>query len=135
MISIIIPTYRRPHLLKRAIASAISQTIEEHTALEVIVVDDDPASMALSAIAEVFPISENIIFKYIKTAAGLNGTAHARNSALKAAEGEWVVFLDDDDCLLPNGVDKMLSAAKTNGSHFCAGNFLTVTENAEGVET
>lgn len=133
MISILISTHRRPHLLKRAIASAVSQKLEEHTGLEVVVVDDDPSSLALAAIAEVLPIPEKVSFKYIKRAEGLNGTANARNSALRAAEGEWVLFLDDDDCLLPGSVEKMLFAAKKNEAHFCAGNFLTIKENADGI--
>lgn len=90
LISIIIPTYNRPHLLPRAVKSALEQTVED---LEVIVVDDaSPAHVNLPEHPQlrIVRLSEN------------SGGAAARNAGAMAARGRWVAFLDDDDQLLPH---------------------------------
>jgi hypothetical protein len=88
-LSIIIPTRDRPQLLPRAVQSALSQTM---TDLEVIVVDDastQPVDLAADPRLRVIRLSTS------------RGGAGARNVGTEAAQGRWIAYLDDDDCLLP----------------------------------
>ena len=100
ILSIIIPTYNRPHFLPRAVKSALQQTIEE---VEVIVVDDgsdEPVSLTEHSRLKVIRLSKNSV------------NAVARNVGLKAAQGQYVTYLDDDDQLLPNMAQVSLDALK-----------------------
>ncbi|MEB3217462.1 MAG: glycosyltransferase family 2 protein [Nostocales cyanobacterium 94392] len=98
LLSIIIPTYNRPHFLPRAVNSALQQTVEN---IEVIVVDDgsdEPVNLPKNLRLQVIRLPEN------------SGNAVARNVGLKAAKGEYVTYLDDDDQLLPHMAKVSLDA-------------------------
>jgi len=85
-ISVIIPTYNRYELLKRALASVYTQTYQPK---EVIVVDDGSTD-ATCNIKNDFP---NII--YIRQEN--KGVSGARNTGIKKASCQWMAFLDSDD--------------------------------------
>jgi GT2 family glycosyltransferase len=89
-ISIIIPTYNRPHLLPRAVKSALEQTVDD---VEVIVVDDaSPAHVNLP---------EHPRLRIVRLSVN-SGAAAARNAGALVARGRWITYLDDDDQLLPH---------------------------------
>lgn len=85
-ISVIIPTYNRFEVLKRALKSVMSQS---HQAEEIIVVDDGSDDKT-SQITKYFP---NITYIYQKN----SGVSSARNSGIRSAKYEWIAFLDSDD--------------------------------------
>lgn len=93
LLSIIIPTHNRPHLLPRAVRSALGQTF---TDLEVVVVDD--ASKELVQAADLTDDSRLRVIRLDSS----HGASGARNIGVRAARGRWVMFLDDDDCILPH---------------------------------
>ncbi|MGC1307863.1 MAG: glycosyltransferase [Phormidesmis sp.] len=100
LLSIIIPTYNRPHLLPRSVQSALGQTFED---LEVIVVDDgspQPVDLPDNRRLSVVKLPKN------------RGIAATRNAGLRAAKGRYVTFLDDDDQLLPTMAEVALAALK-----------------------
>lgn len=97
-LSIIIPTHNRPHLLPSAVQSALAQTYQD---LEVVVVDD--------ASSEPVQLPEDPRLRIIRLEQGVGG-AGARNVGTRAANGRWVTYLDDDDCLLPHMAEVSLSA-------------------------
>ena len=94
-VSIIIPTYKRPDNLARAINSVLNQT---YTNIEVIVVDDNDPNMVYREETEklMAQYSECKNIKYIRHSRNSNG-AVARNTGYTYAEGEYIGFLDDDD--------------------------------------
>lgn len=98
--SIIIPCYNRAHFIGGAIESVLRQTYQS---FEIIVVDDGSTDETAQAVA-VYPQVQLI-------RQSNSGTAAARNTGLGAARGEYVVFLDSDDLLLPDalqiGVDAL----------------------------
>jgi glycosyltransferase involved in cell wall biosynthesis len=86
LISVIVCTYNRPEMLRRALRSVFDQQFENY---EVIVVDDgsdEPAS------ADIRP-SDGIRIIRIEH----QGVGAARATGLKAARGEFVAYCDDDD--------------------------------------
>lgn len=90
LLSIIIPTHNRPHLVPRAVKSALEQTMDD---LEVIVVDDastGPIDLPSHPRLRLIRLPES------------RGGAGARNVGTDAACGRWVTYLDDDDRLLPH---------------------------------
>lgn len=98
LLSIIIPTYNRPHLLLRAVESALGQTVQD---LEVIVVDD------ASTPPVELPSYPKLQVIHLPTS---RGGAGARNVGTEAARGRWVTYLDDDDRLLPHMAAVSLAA-------------------------
>lgn len=98
LLSIVIPTRDRHHLLPRAVKSALEQTLED---LEVIVVDD--------ASAQPVQLPEHPQLRVIRLSASRGG-AGARNVGTEAARGQWIAYLDDDDRLLPHMATVSLEA-------------------------
>ncbi len=97
-LSIIIPTHNRPELLRRAVASALGQTV---TDLEVLVVDDGstPAvDLPPQARLRVIRLEPN------------QGGAMARNQGALSASAQWITYLDDDDVLQPTMAATALAA-------------------------
>jgi hypothetical protein len=90
-VTVVIPAYRRPDMVERAVRSVLSQ---ERPADEVIVVDDasgdDTGARAESLGARVIVHEQNA------------GEGGARNTGLRAARHEWVALLDCDDEWLPS---------------------------------
>ena len=90
-ISVVIPTYNRKQLLKRAIDSVFNQTLFPK---EIIVVDDGSTDGTKDWILDKYPD-----INYIQQ--NNNGVSSARNVGIKAAKGLWISLLDSDDEWLP----------------------------------
>jgi GT2 family glycosyltransferase len=97
-VSIIIPTFDRPHLLSRAVESARLAG----TGVEVIVVDDASSDSTAGLCANLQGI------KYVRLDRN-QGVAGARNIGLLESTAEFIAFLDDDDLRLSNSLDHQLS--------------------------
>ena len=86
-ISVVIPTYNRVDFITKAIESVLNQSIRVD---EIIVVDDgstDETAQTLKRFDEITYIYQNN-----------SGVSSARNRGIKASSGEWITFLDSDDC-------------------------------------
>lgn len=106
LVSCIIPSYKRSDTLVRAIKSALNQTYEN---VEVLVVDDningDEYSIALKEIIHQFGREPRV--RLISQEKHING-AEARNAGVRASNGEYIAFLDDDDEWLPNKIERQM---------------------------
>lgn len=91
-LSIIIPTFKRPEGISRALASVEHETVKGME-IEIIVADNDPLASAKDFIAKYIATSKTDI-KY--THVPQPGVSNARNGAMKVARGRYVLFLDDD---------------------------------------
>jgi glycosyltransferase involved in cell wall biosynthesis len=101
VISVIIPTYNRAHLVGRAIRSVLAQTFQDW---ELIVVDDGSSDNT----EEVVCSFQDPRICYISHEVNRGGSA-ARNTGIKVARGEYVSFLDSDDEWLPEKLEKQLA--------------------------
>ena len=114
-ISAVIPTRGRPEFLRRAVLSALAQTLRE---IEVVVVVDgvDPATMAV--LQELTPQDSRLRVLALPYSVG---GSDARNRAVDAAVGEWIAFLDDDDEWLPGKLQAQLAAVLAATAPFLIG--------------
>ena len=106
LVSVIIPTFKRPDTLDRAIKSVLAQTYPN---VEVIVVDDndpDTEGRALTE-AKMALFADEPRVRYIKHECNKNGSA-ARNTGARVALGEYIAFLDDDDEFLPCKIESQI---------------------------
>lgn len=109
LVSIITPLYNCEKYLERCINSVINQTYD---CFELILVDDGSTD-ASGIIAQKYENKCKKI-KYIKKCNG--GPASARNVGLFNASGMYVAFLDADDYLKPDYLQKMVSAVESNNA-------------------
>jgi glycosyltransferase involved in cell wall biosynthesis len=106
LVSVIIPTFRRPQLVKRAVINVLSQTLRE---IEVIVVIDGPNQETLVTLSEI----EDARLKVIELPTN-QGCFAARFAGVKAASAEWVAHLDDDDEWMPQKLELQLAIGKAS---------------------
>lgn len=92
----IIPTYNRPDILKRAIETCISQTYKD---IEIIIVDDTKKSQQ-----EMIDSYHDDRIVYMHNA-NPQGSPIARNIGISQAKGEYIAFLDDDDEWMPEKIE------------------------------
>jgi glycosyltransferase involved in cell wall biosynthesis len=107
LVSIIIPTRNRAHLLERALG-AVRRQVDVH--FEAIVVDDGSIDATSRVVGET---ADNRI-RYIRNSSA-TGVSAARNRGITAASGEWLAFLDDDDLWAPEKLTLQLRAAAQSG--------------------
>lgn len=100
--AVIVTRGRRPKLLSKAIESVANQT---HDAIELVVVDDSPEMVSERVAAEWDDALD------VRCLAGDGeGVTAARNRGLRAANGQFVAHLDDDDRWLPEKTARQLEA-------------------------
>ena len=103
LVSVVIPTRDRPYLVARAVHSALTQSLHK---IEVIVVVDGPDDATLQVLnqiddprLEVCTLSRHL------------GPSDARNAGVRAAQSQWIAFLDDDDEWFPQKLEIQLQTA------------------------
>lgn len=99
-VSVVIPTFNRAHLLRRALDSVLGQTHPPH---ELIVVDDGSTDETASLIRHRYP---NVSYLYQSN----SGVSSARNRGIKEATGRWIALLDSDDEWLAHKLARQLEA-------------------------
>ncbi|MCC6457182.1 MAG: glycosyltransferase family 2 protein [Caldilineaceae bacterium] len=103
-ISVIIPTYNRSPLLRRAVSSVLSQTFAD---FELLIVDDHSSDDTAEAVAE---FNDSRIH-YIRHEEN-RGSSATRNTGIRHARGELISFLDDDDEYLSCALAEICNAFK-----------------------
>lgn len=99
-VSVIIPTYNRPKTLKLAVQSVIAQGF---AAMEIIIVDDASDAVYAEDIRKVSTLGSNIS---LVTHKERQGASACRNTGIAYCAGEYLLFLDDDDILLPHMIHR-----------------------------
>jgi glycosyltransferase involved in cell wall biosynthesis len=98
-VSVIIPTYNRATLVKRALESVLAQRFQD---FEVIVADDGSTDDTAAVVAAYAPRVKLLSLPH----SGLPSVA--RNAALREASGELIAFLDSDDQCLPERIERQV---------------------------
>ncbi len=104
MITVVIPVYNRPTLVKRALESVLNQTLKPS---EIIVVDDGSTDETQSVLKSYKDKIKVITQKN-------SGVSVARNRAIIEAKYPWITFLDSDDEWREDKLEKQFSYHKNN---------------------
>lgn len=114
LVSVYLPTHNRAALLRCAISSVLAQ---EYSNLELIVVDDASTDGTAAVLSEATEADPRVrVLKRDRAA----GPAAARNLAIRAARGDFITGLDDDDRMLPDRVGTLLAAYRDEYSLVCS---------------
>lgn len=97
LVSVIIPTYNRKDLLRRAISSVVEQTYNN---IEIIIIDDD-SDEPIRDVVSSFNIDDLHLIEHDEN----KGGSAARNTGIARANGEYLAFLDSDDEWLPEKIE------------------------------
>lgn len=124
VVTIAIALYNNAAYVKRCVESVLSQTYQS---LEIIIVNDGSTDNSLQECACYKSMPSVVIID--KPNGGLSST---RQTALDAATGEYICFIDADDYLLPTHVENMLKKMREENSDICICS--TRFEDAEGNE-
>ena len=106
-VSVIVPTYNRAVSLRRALISVLEQTLAP---FEIIVVDDGSSDASANMIQHTFP---DVRYVYQRHA----GVSAARNRGVRAAQADWIAFLDSDDAWEPTKLERQAEALRTHPGH------------------
>ena len=124
MISVVIPLYNK----EKSISASLSSVLEQKCSVpfEIVIVDDGSTDGSAEIVLELASKHKNI--HYVKQENA--GPAAARNKGIEQSHGEWIMFLDADDLLLPNALETLYKTA-TQGSDisFACGNFYVISKD------
>lgn len=113
-ISVIIPVYNSKTFLKECVNSVLTQTYQN---FEVLLIDDGSTDGSSKICDDLEKIDKRIkVFHK-----GNEGVSSARNLGIEKAKGDYIAFVDSDDYLLSNYLNKLLYAIEITNSDiaFC----------------
>ncbi len=122
IVSICIPTYNRKEYLRETIDSILTQTYKD---FEIVIVDDGSTDGTEEMIKELdFPIT----YYWQQN----SGDAAARNKLIELAKGKYISFIDSDDLLMPDAIERLISVMETeNGEVIVYGSYYRIDENGK----
>lgn len=110
LISVIMPVYKTEEIyLRRAIESAIHQSYQN---LEIVIVDDG-APETCAKLLDIYAENDERVQVLHKINGGVSS---ARNHGLKVATGDYILFMDSDDELENNAIEKLVEISKNTCS-------------------
>lgn len=126
MITVIIPSYNRAHLLEKILPTYLQKNVSK-----ILLIDDastDNTSEIIKKIEKNIPELE-----YIRLEKN-SKQVFAKNVGIEKTKTEWVYFGDDDSVLLPGSLDKLLETCLLNDADICGGKALYQDKEDDIVE-
>lgn len=122
-ISVCIPVYNTEQYIRRCLESLFSQTIVH--LIEIILVDDcsqDNSIIIAETVIKEYPklVPQISIIRHTKN----KGPSAARNTALSIAKGKYILFVDSDDYVKENYIEKLYKAAEQNIADITVCNYI-----------
>ena len=116
IVTVVIPTYKRPDRIVRAVKSVLNQTYNN---IEIIIVDDNGINteMANRTWKELENIVDNHKVKYFCNEVN-SGGSYSRNVGLINSSGKYITFLDDDDEIMPEKIKKQVNLLEKLGDKY-----------------
>lgn len=123
-VSIVVPVYNVEKYLNRCLNSLLQQTCKE---IEIILIDDGSTDKS-AGICDKASLKD----KRVKVIHKKNqGAGCARNTGLEYATGEYIYFVDSDDYIHPNAVEKLYENAKNKNVDICFAQMYFVNEKGK----
>jgi glycosyltransferase involved in cell wall biosynthesis len=107
LVSIVVPVFNRLHYLRSAIASVLTQTLEDW---ELLLADDGSGSETLAYLGELETLPQVKVLRLPHC----GNPAIVRNVALRHARGEYLAFLDSDDVWAPTKLEIQIASLRSN---------------------
>ena len=101
MISVIIPVYNKDRQIIDCLNSVINQTYKNY---EIIIINDGSTDQSERKILDFIENKQNVKYIFQKN----QGVSSARNTGIKAARGEYIVFIDADDYIDNDYFEKLM---------------------------
>lgn len=121
-VSVIIPVYNDEKYLEQCVMSAVNQT---YSNLEIILIDDGSTDSSPIICEQLKEKDERIRVLHKQN----GGVGSSRNAGLSMATGEYVLFIDDDDWIEADHIEKLFNLLKKNDADIAIGNFMVFKEN------
>jgi len=118
LISVIIPLYNAEKFLAWTLESVKNQTLKNFECLIV----NDGSTDSSAEIALKFVRADRQRFRLLRHACN-SGPSASRNTAIRAALGEFICFLDSDDLMMPESLEKRVAAIIEANNEFVAGSY------------
>lgn len=106
-VSVIVPVYNSEKYLNKCIDSILNQTLKE---IELILVNDGSTDRSRKILEEYSEMDDRVIVLNIKN----GGPARARNKGIKIAKGKYLSFVDSDDYIDGDFLEKLYNTADNN---------------------
>ncbi len=107
-VSVIVPVYNVENYLRECLQSLVDQTLAE---IEILVINDGSPDNSQAIIDEFAAAHPDRIRPFVKENGGLSD---ARNFGLARARGDFIAFVDSDDYVAPDMMEKLYNAAITD---------------------
>lgn len=127
MISVIMPVYNMEQYLERCLKSVVKQT---YSNLEILLINDGSSDKS-GDICEQWAKQDRRIRVFHKENGGLSD---ARNWGLEYAKGEYLCFVDSDDYMEPDMLEKLLNALEKNAAEIAVCNFVYEYLDGQGCQ-
>ena len=122
LVSVVIPCYNARRFLSETLESALAQT---YPYIEIIVVDDGSTDGTTELI--------RAYVDRVKAEFGPNrGASAARNQGTTLAAGEFIQYLDADDLLVPDAIERRVAALQSVGADVAYSDWEKLVENSRG---
>ncbi len=120
-ISVIIANHNNAEFLSDCLSSVVNQAFRD---LECIVIDDGSTDNSREIITDFATRDSRIKTLFIEN----SGVSAARNAGLDIAGGEWIAFLDSDDCFFPDMLGLLHGAGLANNADIVGAGAFTVRD-------
>lgn len=124
LISVVVPVYKVEAFLNKCMESIVSQSYNN---LEIILIDDGSPDHC-PELCDAWAKRDARIKVIHKTNGGLSS---ARNAGLDICTGEYIAFVDSDDWIKPNMIQRMLEVIERENADICACNIVSCYPNKE----
>ena len=108
LVSVIIPAYNSEKYIAGAVRSVLAQSYEN---IELIIVDDGSEDGTTGVLSGILSGGA-----YTLISLPHSGQSAARNAGVNAAHGKWIYFLDSDDLITPDAIEKLVSAGEAHSA-------------------
>ena len=123
-VSICIPTYNRKEYLREALDSILAQTYKDY---EIVIVDDGSTDGTEEMIKNT---GYDVRYYWVNH----KGQSAARNKLIELAQGRYITFLDSDDLLYPDIVERLMDTINSYGPNvFAYGSYIGIDEKGNDV--
>lgn len=122
-ISVIIPNFNASAFIAGTLDSILAQT---YTNWEAIIIDDCSTDASVEIINSY--VAKDNRFRLLQCPSNTGGPAGPRNFGLKAADGDYIAFLDSDDLWLPNKLEAQLKFMADKNAHLSSTSYSLIDE-------